>query len=258
MSEMNRDLALVPSDPKLPFEGQHADALQRMRMLRGYYKWSLGLFRSYLGRRVLDAGCGVGNLTALLEPIVDFVLAVDLSEQNLAIAKERFAESKKIECRRVDLEEDGASLVDRKIDTVLCLDVLEHLEDDLAMLESFRHIVRPGGHLLIKVPACPWLFGSIDVASGHYRRYRPVDLRDRAESAGWKALKVGYMNLAGVLPYWLKSRVLKRSANFSRTFSPMQLAAIRAVMPGLRVLDRVTGPPVGQSAYLVAQRVDEA
>jgi hypothetical protein len=114
--------------------------------------------------------------------------------------------------------------------------------------------VAEGGHLLVKVPAGPWLYGSMDEASGHCRRYRLEELRAKALAAGWEPVEVSYMNVFGVLPYWLKSRVLRRRVNFSRTFRPWQLQAIRALVPLLRWLDGLLGPPLGQSAILVARK----
>lgn len=257
--------ALTPDDPletptfhdqptKLPHEREHVDALQRMQLLRGYYEWVLELVRPYLGRRILDAGCGVGNFTALVEPLAEYVLAVDLSQENLRLLESRFSSSSIVEVAAHDLDADLELVARKNIDTVVCLDVLEHVADDVALLERFRDIVTPGGHLLLKVPACPWLYGSVDEASGHHRRYTPRQLRERALRAGWEPVAAHYMNLAGVLPYWVKCRLNKQDRTFSRTFKPWQLRAINGAVPVLRFIDRVAGPPVGLSAVLVARK----
>jgi SAM-dependent methyltransferase len=239
---------------KLPHEREHLVALKRMQLLRGYYAWVLELVRPYVGRRILDAGCGVGNFTAVLEPLAEYVLAVDLSEANLAILAIRFAGSPVVEVAAHDLDVDFDAVARKDLDTIVCLDVLEHVDDDVALLDRFRRMVMPGGHLILKVPACQWLYGSIDRASGHHRRYTPELLRERAEVAGWEPVLARYMNVAGVLPYWVKCRLSKRDSTFSRTFRPWQLRAINGAMPVLRLIDRLAGPPVGLSAILVARR----
>lgn len=239
---------------KLPHEREHADALQRMQLLRGYYAWVLELVRPYVGRRVLDAGCGIGNFTALIEPLAEYVLAVDLSQENLNVLTRRFSGSAVVEVAAHDLDADFDLVASKGIDTIVCLDVLEHVEDDVLLLERFRDIIAPGGHLLLKVPACPWLYGSVDEASGHHRRYTPQQLRERALAAGWEPLAAHYMNLSGVLPYWVKCRMSKRDSTFSRTFKPWQLKAINGVVPMLRLIDRLVGPPVGLSAILIARK----
>ena len=118
--------------------------------------------------------------------------------------------------------------------------------------------MQTGGHLLVKVPTCKWLYGSIDLASGHYRRYTPEELRVKAESVGWETIKASYMNIAGVIPYWVKSCVLKKGVNFSRTFRPWQLKVVGGMVPILKILDKIVGPPIGQSAVLIARKPKKA
>ena len=237
---------------KLPHEQNHLDALVRMGALESYYNWTLALIESHLGRRVLDAGFGIGNFTALLEDRCDLVLAVDLSPRNMTVLRERFADSKTVEVLQVDLDQNITTVADRGLDTVVCLDVLEHVEEDVALMKRFHEAVQPGGHLLVKVPACKWLYGSVDEASDHYRRYSLRELQEKSEQAGWRVVRIQYMNIFGVLPYWLKSRVLRKTAVFSRTFKPWQLALIHRLIPTLRLLDRLVGPPIGQSLILIA------
>ncbi len=241
---------------KLRFEHEHHDALQRMQRLHPYYAWTLDLLRPYIGRRVLDAGCGTGHFTTLVAREADFVCAVDLSHENLHTLRQRLGNRSNVEVLRLDLDSDNdlEALAARQLDSVVCLDVLEHVEDDRALLQRVADIVPPGGQLAIKVPACPRLFGSIDRASDHYRRYARGPLVQRVEQAGWIVECCQYMNLAGVGPYWLKSRVLRRRSTFSQTFSPRQLDMISRVVPWIRRLDRLTGPPIGQSLVLGARK----
>lgn len=239
---------------KMSYEREHLLALKQMLILETYYRWSYDLFKSHLGRRILDAGCGLGNFSAIAEKDAEYVLCVDLSKENIRVLKQRFKDSNVVEIAQADLETNNELYRDKQFDTIVCLDVLEHVLDDVALLRRFFKIIRTGGHLLVKVPACPWLFGSVDVASGHVRRYTPNELRIKAESTGWEAISVDYMNIAGVIPYWVKSCVLKKRANFSRTFMPWQLKVIRWLVPALKILDKTTGAPIGQSATLIARK----
>lgn len=241
-------------DAKLPREQEHLDALQRMRALDAYYIWSLNLVKPWVGKRVLDAGCGIGNGTALLAQTAEFVLAADLSPQNVNELQERFRQQPHVQPIQLDLDSDFTELAEQKLDTIVCLDVLEHIEQDVLLLQRFYDVMQPGGHLLVKVPAVKWLYGSVDTASGHFRRYTRGELRQKAEQAGWEPVAIRWMNIFGVLPYFVKSRIQKKDANLSRTFSPWQLRMIQRSMPWLRRLDRMIGPPIGQSAILVARK----
>lgn len=247
----------IPSqivESKLPFEQEHLDALSRMQSLTPYYQWSVELIAPWIGKRVLDAGCGIGNATEHLKELAGYVLAADLSPNNLEVLKKRFAEDGNVEPAQLDLDKDIREITSREIDTIVCLDVLEHVEDDCSLLARFNEMLQPDGHLLIKVPAGRWLFGSIDEASGHFRRYTKSELRQKAEQTGWEVVKLHYMNIFGVLPYFLKSRILKKQANFSRTMSRKQLERIRKMLPILKRIDRFVGPPLGQSLVLVARK----
>jgi hypothetical protein len=113
----------------------------------------------------------------------------------------------------------------------------------------------------VKVPAHQWLFGSVDLASDHLRRYSRGDLVSRVEEAGFRVRAARYMNLAGVGPYLLKSRILRRGSTFSSSFNERQLRWIKRSIGAFRLVDRATGwagpgggPPVGQSVVLLATR----
>lgn len=239
---------------KLPLESEHFAALSRMQSLTPYYQWSIELVAPWLGKRVLDAGCGIGNATEQLSTYAEYVLAVDLSHENMKFLQHRFADDPHVECAQLDLDENMEEIADRNIDSIVCFDVLEHVEDDQALLDQFLKMVQPGGHLLIKVPAGRWLYGSVDIASAHFRRYVKSELKQKAIQAGWQIINIHYMNIFGVIPYFIKSRILKKQANFSRTMSTRQLAIIKRMIPILKIIDRFVGPPIGQSLIMVAQK----
>jgi 2-polyprenyl-3-methyl-5-hydroxy-6-metoxy-1,4-benzoquinol methylase len=234
-------------------EGHHK-ALKQMALLESYYEWVYERFSEYIGYYVLDAGCGVGSFSALIEERAKHVWAADISAENLRLAEERFSASDTVEVVHIDFEKDNHFFNSREVDTIVCLDFLEHIEDDKRMLEKFLKVINPGGYLLLKVPACKNLFGSIDIASGHYRRYNAKELARKCLQIGWIVKEVGYMNVAGVVPYWIKSRGLKRKTNFSRTFSPWQMNMIRKLVTIIKRVDALVGPPFGLSALVAARK----
>jgi 2-polyprenyl-3-methyl-5-hydroxy-6-metoxy-1,4-benzoquinol methylase len=250
---------------KLPHEGEHLAALERMAGLEPYYRWVAELAEALnggpLGARVLDAGCGIGNFVEVMRHRAEEVLAVDLSPMNVAVLQRRFEGVPGVEVLQTDLDAQREELRARSVEAVVCLDVLEHIQDDLSLLRSFAGILPPGGKLFVKVPAHQWLFGSVDLASDHLRRYSRMDLVSKVEEAGFSVRAARYMNLAGVGPYLLKSRVLRRGSTFSSSFNERQLRWIKRSIGAFRAVDRLTswagpggGPPVGQSVVLLATR----
>lgn len=152
--------------------------------------------------RILDAGCGSGR------NMVDLsrhgpVTGVELSETSVEIARGRGV-GEVLAGSVLEMPFDADSF-----DLAVSLDVIEHLEDDLAALRELRRTVAPGGLLLVTVPAYPWLWSAHDEINHHYRRYTRRSLQCVAEQAGWQQLRTTYFNSL-LLPVAIVLRVLER------------------------------------------------
>jgi SAM-dependent methyltransferase len=97
-----------------------------------------------------------------------------------------------------------------KLDTIVCLNVLEHVTDAAAALRNFHDTLQPGGGVVVLVPQGQWLYGTIDAAVGHVRRYSRDELRAALEQAGFRVEQVFDFNRIGVPGWWLNGRVLRR------------------------------------------------
>jgi SAM-dependent methyltransferase len=152
--------------------------------------------------RILDAGCGSGrNMLELARHGV--VTGVELSETSVELARAR--DAGEVLAGSVLEMPFGAD----SFDLAVSLDVIEHLEDDLAALRELRRIVAPGGALLITVPAYPWLWSGHDEINHHHRRYTRRSLQRVAEQAGWAQVRTTYFNSL-LLPVAILLRVLDR------------------------------------------------
>ncbi len=237
------------------FETMHYAAQGRMAQLGNYTRWILRNFGGAIGRRIWDAGAGIGNVTEHLAGRADFVLATEFAQRNLDALRERFADRPGVRIAYCDLARDDAlAFAECEIDTVISLDVLEHLEDDLHVLQTFWTVLQPGGRLLLKVPAHPFLYGAIDEASLHFRRYRRRDLRVVLERAGFCVERIAYMNMAATAPYFVKSRLLRRRTNFSNTIDPERLGLYNRLVPWLERAERVLPVPLGLSLIAVGRK----
>jgi SAM-dependent methyltransferase len=165
--------------------------------------------------RILDAGCGSGrNMIELARH--GTVTGVELSATSVALARERSA-GEVIEGSVLEMPFDSASF-----DLAVSLDVIEHLQDDLAALRELRRVVAPGGALLITVPAYQWLWSGHDEINHHHRRYTRRSLRRVAERAGWETVRTTYFNSL-LLPVAIVLRVLDRFASAATTESSLDL-----------------------------------
>ena len=233
---------------------EHHEAQSRLGHLTAYYRWVLDLFGNRFEGPAADAGAGAGHFAALLAERTGPLLLLEGGLDNLDALRRRFAGDANVLVSDCDLTRSEDVLRQYGVRSIFSLDVLEHLPDDVDVLRQFHAALPIGGRLYIKVPALPWLYGPVDQASGHYRRYTRASLSKAIATAGFHVEQCRYMNLAGVAPYFIKSRILGRSENFSRTFSMAQIRRIQRMMPLLRGIDRFTGAPLGLSVVCIATR----
>jgi SAM-dependent methyltransferase len=209
-----------------------------------YNTWLFERARPHLGRRVLDAGAGIGTFTELAAQGRE-VVAVEPDPEQLVILRERFE-------GRADVRvvEGTIENVSGEFDSIICLNVLEHIADDRGALRRFHDLLAPGGTLLLLVPAHPSLYGGIDRTVEHQRRYTKDGLRQRLLEAGFAAAELRLVNPLGALGWFVSSRVLKRD---HVPEGPLKL--YDKLVPALRVLDKVD-VGVGLSVWAVARRPD--
>lgn len=165
--------------------------------------------RPWVRDRVLEIGSGIGNLSQFLVDRPQVVLT-DTAEPYLERLRERFGRLPNVEVMRLYLPTVDGPVTTRSFDTIVCLNVLEHITDDARSLAAMRGLLGPGGRLVLLVPALPALYGSLDRALGHERRYTPGELRKRFGEAGLRLRHLEYFNLAGIPGWWLTGRVLRR------------------------------------------------
>jgi len=213
------------------------DAQRKMAFLVNYYRWIYKHVRPYLVGQVLELGCGAGHFLHHYVDQVEKVYAVDHDPILLSRLEEKYSENP-VSVIRADLRNDWNEFEYVKADIVLCMDILEHIQDDDAFVKKAKARLRPCGLFIIKVPAQSKLFSEIDRASGHYRRYDKRKLRKLFEANGFSPVKLIYMNPVGSFVYRMKN---SRRTTFSKTFSRNQLRMINLIMMFLPVLDRVPG-----------------
>jgi glycosyltransferase involved in cell wall biosynthesis len=221
--------------------------LRRVEVLRRYNTFLWDLMAPFVGQRVLEVGAGTGLLTRFLTQR-QRVVSTELDPQYVEMLQRMFAEHPNSEIRRLDLASLASSDVAAdRFDTVVCSNVLEHIEDDAAALRAMRQVLQPGGRVVLIVPALRPLYGSIDRAIHHHRRYDRDELAGRLEGAGLRVEHLSYFNMVGVPGWYLNARVLGR-----QTVPGFQARINDWLVPWLR-LERRFGPPIGMSLLAVAR-----
>lgn len=179
---------------------------------------------------LLEVGCGVGGLWRELAHLA-WPIGLDRSAQAIRCAKRR-GYSSLIEADVVNLPVRSES-----VDGLLALDVLEHVPEDRCVLKEYFRCVRPGGWMVLTVPAHPWIWSNLDERAGHLRRYRFWDLSDKIQSAGFSIQKISYFNsllFPVVAAIRLAQRGLKRWISFdSSSMEPPRFPGVNRLLGSL-------------------------
>jgi SAM-dependent methyltransferase len=214
----------------------HHHGLSTLRAVDGLHRYNAWLWEQinpYVGNRIFEAGCGTGTITRYLASR-PAVTAVDVDRDYVALLQTRYADRPHVRVVWADLASAEWPGLDQPVDTVVCMNVLEHLEDDRAVLGRFHDLLAPGGRLILLVPAHQWLYGSIDAAIGHYRRYELQPLCALLRQTGFAIERGRYLNPTGTLGWLLNGRVFPK-----QTVPSLQARLYDLAFPLLRGLQRL-------------------
>jgi ubiquinone/menaquinone biosynthesis C-methylase UbiE len=223
--------------------------LQALAEAKNYYRWVNRQFAPFMGKRVVEVGAGIGTFAqSLLDhvPLAELVL-VEPSHNLLPLLQQRFAGDSRVKIVPGFFQPIA---VPAPVDSVVLVNVLEHIAKDQAILDDAHAVLSPGGTLLLLVPALPQIYGSLDQAFGHYRRYTRTALARKLHGAGFEIIRLAYVNLLGIGGWWLSGRVLRRKtlqARYVRWYD-------RWVIPWLSKLEERWQPPCGQSLIVTARK----
>ena len=230
-----------------------------------YFEWMYNTYKRFIGKNVLDIGVGFGTMTQYYVKDADIVIAVDLSEKRLAFVKERFRDYNVV-TKVLNIESDDASsLREYEIDTIVCTNVIEHIQDDLKAVINMKNALSPGGRIIIMVPAIPSLYNDFDRNAGHLRRYGKGQLAELAQNADLNIIYQRYINILGVIPYRLKGKRNSKkggrieqakktgcSTHINERYSKLYNLATCILEP----VEKIVSVPFGLSELIVPKKQD--
>ena len=218
-----------------------------MGEMRHYQRYLFAKIQPWLGSRILEIGVGHGTYTEwFLERCA--VLAADIDAACLNEVRQRIGENARLRTTEIDLDNRRSIEACREFlaDTIVCINVLEHIERDEQALTALRDVVVPGGRLVLIVPAHPALFGRMDQEAGHFRRYTRGSLSRSLAAGGWNVERARYLNVVGGVGWWFHNRV-RREAGLADASVNTQMRAADRWLP---LLSRLTDPWCGRWAGL--------
>jgi SAM-dependent methyltransferase len=222
--------------------------LRRMSALGRYNTWLWEKIAPFVHGKVLEVGSGIGNMTRQIVTHGE-VVATDVDPKCLETLRMRFTGDERVRVCELDLGRDVPDEIGNSFDTVLCLNVLEHIEDDEAALRRMHDVLVPDGHIVLILPAAQALYGEIDRAIGHFRRYDRQGIEERLQRAGFAIDHASSFNVIGAIGWYVNSKLLGRS-----TVPGVQSRVYDKLMPLFRLEDNFK-PSRGLSLLVVGRRV---
>ena len=221
--------------------------LEAMSFAQNYHRWIVDEFAPFLGQHVAEVGAGVGNVSQmLLDRHIEKLAAFEPDQRMFAELERALAPEPRAHAVQgfFGPEQAGADY-----DALVYVNVMEHVEHDRREMAHAFRALRPGGHLLVFVPALQWLYSPFDKKVGHYRRYTKRGLVGKAKAAGFEIAKARYFDVAGVLPWYVNFVLLKNE---------MAGGAVslydNAVVPIMKRVERVLPLPLGKNVLLAARK----
>ncbi len=222
------------SDKIYAADAHGSQILARLARAPRFNAWMADTIKPYCGNRVLEIGSGTGNLTRRLIPR-DAYVASDVNPLYLQTLRGLTLDRPYLDVTLTDVT-SGQTFPRPPggFDTVVCLNVIEHVDDDVGALRNIREVLAPGGRAIILVPNGPSAFGTLDEVLGHRRRYTEAALRAALAEAGLEADEILRFNRVGWPAWWLNGKLLRR-----RTFGLFQIKLLNFLTPLFRLVDRV-------------------
>jgi SAM-dependent methyltransferase len=212
-----------------------------------YLRYQRKLIRPHCGRSVLEVGAGLGEFADGFTGFDRYVVT-DVDTGAVQQMKTRFAARPEVEVQQFDI--DGQAVLDDPVDTLVAINVLEHIEDDVEALRCLSKSIRSGGNIVLFVPGYQQLYGEFDRKVGHFRRYTPTTVSSAAQRAGLVVDVTRPVNLLGAIAWWVAVRKGGAGAPNRKLVSVYD----RFVVPVTKGIEKFVTPPFGQSVLCVAHK----
>ena len=228
-----------------------ADDLRQMELAPNYNEWLFSLVKPFIGRRILEIGSGIGTMSKKIIQESDLLVGVEPNQYCARQLEKNFGDSPKFVLINKRLEETRYDdLFNKyKFDTVLCMNVLEHIQDDIGTLQFFEQLLEPGGRVVLLLPAFPQVYGPIDKAVGHFRRYTKSSINNALLKTSLVVEKNFYSNFPGLIGWFFNARI-KRSTGQSNS----QIRLFNSLTPFISLVEKTLGCPIGLSLISISKK----
>lgn len=223
--------------------------LEMLAKARNYNKWIADTLRPFLGKRVLEIGAGTGNMSV---EILDreLILATEPDENFIDILKNNVNKYPNIKVIKYDLTKPApCEIIDSKCNSAICINVLEHIEDDVQALKNMANAIVEGGNIILFNPALQSIYGTVDKFAGHFRRYSKKSIYEMAKKANMKVEHCFYFNFVGTFGWFANGKIFKK-----QIVNNSQITLFNKLVPIFSTIETLCRPPFGQSIVAVLKK----
>jgi ubiquinone/menaquinone biosynthesis C-methylase UbiE len=222
-----------------------SEVLEGLATAVNHRRWFIELALPYLGDDPIEIGSGLGDYALEWSEHLPRFTATEADPDRLVLLKERLADHPSIDVRQMLLPTTETG----NYSAAVSYNVLEHIEDHVDALRSMATLVRPGGRIILIVPAFMFAMSQVDIATGHVRRYTKKTMRAALTEAGLTVEKLHYANALGLIGYYTATSIFKLAPKEG----PMVKIYDSLVLPVTKAMEKVVRPPFGQSVFAVAK-----
>ena len=222
-----------------------SEVLEGLATAVNHRRWFIELALPYLGDDPIEIGSGLGDYALEWSEHLPRFTATEADPDRLVLLKERLADHPSIDVRQMLLPTTETG----NYSAAVSYNVLEHIEDHVDALRSMATLVRPGGRIILIVPAFMFAMSNVDIATGHVRRYTKKTMRAAMTDAGLTIEKLHYANALGLIGYYTATSIFKLAPKEG----PMVKIYDSLVLPVTKAMEKVVRPPFGQSVFAVAK-----
>lgn len=219
--------------------------LESLAQADKYNAWLISKFKRYLGKNILELGSGLGSITFKIEREGYNILPSDIDQNFLKALRKINKKAFYLNIFNIK----NSQIKNTKFDTILAINVLEHIAEDPQAFKNIYRLLSPGGNLIIIVPAHQFLFGSYDTLVGHQRRYSKDELLKKLYKTSFLVEKINYYNKLSALGWFINARLLKR-----KSFPKYQLYFVNSLVPFIDFFDYIIPFDFGLSIICVARK----
>jgi 2-polyprenyl-3-methyl-5-hydroxy-6-metoxy-1,4-benzoquinol methylase len=242
------------SSSEIDVSGQKT--LETISAATHFNRWMFNTIKPFCKGHVLEVGCGIGNISRLLVKNGFKTSLSDYSDQYFDILRREFNKNEQVEnIYKIDLAEKNFEAtypdLSNKFDTIVAMNVVEHIEDDHLAIRNCRKMLRKDGHIIILVPAFSFLFNSFDKELEHFRRYTGKTLTKLFEEERFEIIHKQYFNAAGIAGWYINGSILKR-----KLIPEDQMRVFDALVPLFKLADRLVVNSFGLSVIHVGRKTD--